>query len=111
MSDRFGAPPAPVANLLALVRLKTEAARLGFESIALRDAEMLFKLRRTVSVDRVGLVKRYRSEAHIQLGEVRLPRRRFSAEPAPWLAELRELLPVIVGHKDARAALASASAR
>ena len=37
MADRFGAPPEPVANLLALVRLKTEAARLGFESIAARD--------------------------------------------------------------------------
>jgi hypothetical protein len=59
----------------------------------------------------LALVKRYRSEARVQLGEVRLPRRRFSEDPATWLRELRELLPVIVGHKGAQAALAPASVR
>ncbi|MBF6591469.1 MAG: DEAD/DEAH box helicase, partial [Ktedonobacterales bacterium] len=108
MADRFGAPPREVANLLAIVRLKAEAARLGYESIALRDGEMIFKLRRTVVVDRVALVKRFRGEARVQLGEVRLPRRRFNEEALRWLTELREVLPVIVSHKPTPAATAGA---
>ncbi|HZC77713.1 MAG TPA: TRCF domain-containing protein, partial [Ktedonobacterales bacterium] len=97
MTDRFGALPEPVANLLALVQLKTEAAALGFESLAARDAEVIFKLRRAVAVDRVALYKRFRNEARVQLGEVRVARRHFAAATGQWLTELRELLPLIVG--------------
>ena len=110
MLDRFGPPPLPVANLLALVRLKTEASVLGFEAISLRDAEVIFKLRRTVAVDRVALVKRFRGEAVVSLGEVRLPRRRFAAESLAWLQELRALLPVIVSARPAPQPLASSAA-
>jgi len=97
MADRFGAPPASVANLLGLVRLKTEAMALGYEAVAERDGEMRFKVNRTISVDRVALYKRFRTEARVQLNEVFIPRRRFSSETAHWLEQLRELLPVIVG--------------
>ncbi len=38
LTDRFGAPPASVANLLAVARLRTEAATLGFEGVSVRDA-------------------------------------------------------------------------
>jgi transcription-repair coupling factor (superfamily II helicase) len=97
LADRFGSPPDPVAHLLALVRLKTEASVLGYESLAARDGEMVLKLRRTVAPDRVGLYKRYRNDATIQLGEIRIPRRRFSDDTNEWLAQLRELLPLAVG--------------
>ncbi len=111
MSDRFGPPSPPVANLLALVRLKTEAAAFGFETISLRDGEFIFKLRRTVAVDRVALIKLYRNDAVVHLGEVRIPRRRFGDEPLAWLNELRALLPVIVSAKTAPQAVAGAGAR
>jgi len=107
MTDRFGALPEPVANLLALVQLKTEAAALGFESLAARDAEVIFKLRRAVAVDRVALYKRFRNEARVQLGEVRVARQHFAAATGQWLTELRELLPLIVG----RASSAAPSSR
>ncbi|MEO7001772.1 MAG: transcription-repair coupling factor [Ktedonobacterales bacterium] len=97
MTDRFGEPPAPVAHLLGLVRLKTEAVALGYESVGVRDSEMYFKVRRTISVDRVALYKRFRTEARVQLNEVFIPRRRFTQETTRWLGELRDLLPVIVG--------------
>src|SRR5262249_28214430 len=97
MTDRFGALPEPTANLLALVQLKTEAAALGFESLAARDGEVIFKLRRAVAVDRVALYKRFRNEARVQLGEVRVARRHFAAGTGQWLTELRDLLPVMVG--------------
>src|SRR5258708_6728559 len=103
MKGRFGALPEPVANLLALVQLKTEAAALGFESLAARDAEVIFKLRRAVAVDRVALYKRFRNEARVQLGEVRVARQHFAAATGQWLTELRELLPLIVGRASSAA--------
>ncbi len=98
MTDRFGPPPEPTANLIALVRLKTEALGLGYESISARDGEVTLRFSKTIAPDRMALYKRYRNDARVSLGEAHIPRRRFSAEPSVWLAELRELLPIIV-HK------------
>ncbi|HEX8995420.1 MAG TPA: transcription-repair coupling factor [Ktedonobacterales bacterium] len=110
LADRFGAPPTPVANLLGITRLRTEASTLGFEGLSARDGDVIFKLRRTIAADRVALYKRFKNDSRVQLGEVRVPRRRFSSDPARFLDELRELLPVIVGSAP-RAAAAAASAR
>ena len=104
MTDRFGPLPGPVANLLALVRLKTEAALLGYESLAARDGEVIFKLKRTIAPDRVALYKRFRNDVRAQLGEVRIPRQLFPSETQAWLAALHELLPVIAGASRAPAA-------
>jgi transcription-repair coupling factor (superfamily II helicase) len=101
LGDRFGTPPDPVAHLLALVQLKTEAGSLGFESLAARDSEVVLKLKRTVAPDRVALFKRFRSSASIHLGEIRIPRRQFSPDTARWLSELQELLPLITGRQSA----------
>ncbi len=103
MADRFGAPPEPVAHLLAIVRLKTEAARLGYESVALRDGQIALKLRRAVATDRVALYRKYRNDFSASLGEVRIPRRHFAQEPDAWLGQLRELLPLVVGKAKAAA--------
>ena len=97
LADRFGPPPEPVANLLAVTRLKTEATALGVEGVSARDGEVTFRLKRTIAPDRVALYKRYKTDARVQLGEVRLPRRRFAEGQTAFLEELRELLPLIVG--------------
>ena len=97
LADRFGPPPEPVANLLAVTQLKTEAAALGVEGVSARDGEVTVRLKRTIAPDRVALYKRYKTDARVQLGEVRLPRRRFAEGQTAFLRELRELLPVIVG--------------
>jgi transcription-repair coupling factor (superfamily II helicase) len=99
LADRFGPMPEPVAHLLALVRLKTEAAALGYEAVSARDGDVILRMRRSVPVDRIGLYKRFRNEARVLPGEVRIPRRHFSTEAGKWLAQLHELLPVVVGHK------------
>jgi transcription-repair coupling factor (superfamily II helicase) len=101
MRDRFGAPPEPVANLLALVHLKTEAAALGFEYVGMRDGEIALKLKRTVALDRIALYKRFRNDMSVTYGELRLPRRHFSPDATAWLGQLRELLPLVVGKKPA----------
>ncbi len=99
LADRFGPLPEPVKHLLALVRLKTDAAALGYESVSARDGEVIFRLRRSVPVDRVALYKRFRNEARVLPGEVRVPRRHFAVEPDAWLAQITELLRAVVGHK------------
>jgi transcription-repair coupling factor (superfamily II helicase) len=92
MNDRFGAPPLPVQNLLAMVRLKVEAAQLGYEAIALKDNELVLTVKRSIVPNRIVLYRRFRNDARVQQGVIRIPRRLFGAN---WLEQLRELLPAI----------------
>jgi transcription-repair coupling factor (superfamily II helicase) len=92
LSDRFGPPPPPVKNLLAMIRLKVEAASLGFEAIALKDNEFVLTVRRTIVPNRLALYRRFRNEARVQQGVIRIPRRLFGPD---WLKQLGELLPGI----------------
>jgi len=92
MNDRFGAPPPPVQNLLAMVRLKVEAANLGFEAVSVKDNEFVLTVKRTVIPNRIALYRRFRNEVRVQQGVVRIPRRLFGPN---WLEQLRELLPAI----------------
>jgi len=91
-NDRFGPPPQPVKNLLAMVRLKVEAAALGFEAIALKDNELVLTVKRTIVPNRIALYRRFRNEARVQQGVIRIPRRLFGTN---WLEQLQELLPTI----------------
>ena len=92
MTDRFGPPPMQVQNLLAMVRLKVEAARLGFEAISARDNEFVLTVRRTIVPNRIMLYRRFRNEARVQQGVIRIPRRLLGTN---WMEQLRELLPAI----------------
>jgi transcription-repair coupling factor (superfamily II helicase) len=40
MEDRFGAPPVPVEQMLAVERLKYQAAEAGLQSVTLRGREL-----------------------------------------------------------------------
>ncbi|HEU5440430.1 MAG TPA: transcription-repair coupling factor [Ktedonobacterales bacterium] len=101
MTDRFGTPPEPAAHLLALVRLKTEAGELGFESIGMRDGQAVLKLRKAAALDRVALYRKYRNDIGVQYGELRVPKRHLGDEPERMLGALRELLPLAVGARKA----------
>jgi transcription-repair coupling factor (superfamily II helicase) len=92
LNDRFGAPPLPAQNLLAMVRLKVEAAALGFEAISLKDNELVLTVKRTIVPNRIVLYRRFRNEARVQQGVIRIPRRLFGTD---WLQQLHELLPAI----------------
>ena len=92
LTDRFGTPPQPVQNLLAMVRLKVEAAMLGFEAIAAKDNEFVLTVRRTIVPNRIVLYRRFRNEARVQQGVIRIPRRLLGTN---WMEQLRELLPTI----------------
>ncbi len=92
ISDRFGPLPTPVQNLLTLVRIKIDAARLGYESIAIKDNELVLTVKRTIVPNRIALYQRFRNDARVQQGVIRIPRRLFSTD---WLEQLRDLLPSI----------------
>jgi transcription-repair coupling factor (superfamily II helicase) len=92
LSDRFGVLPSPVQNLLAMVRLKVEASQLGYEAIAIKDNELVLTVKRSVIPNRIVLYRRFRNEARVQQGVIRIPRRLLGTN---WLGQLRELLPTI----------------
>ncbi len=92
LTDRFGPPPAPVQNLLAMVRLKVLASQLGFEAIAAKDNDFVLTVKRTIVPNRIVLYRRFRNEARVQQGVIRIPRRLLGSD---WMEQLRELLPSI----------------
>jgi transcription-repair coupling factor (superfamily II helicase) len=92
MTDRFGALPQPVQNLLSLIRLKVEAAHLGYEAISVKDHEFVLTVKRNVIPNRIVLYRRFRNEARVQQGVIRIPKRLLGAS---WLQQLRDLLPTI----------------
>ncbi|EFH86326.1 transcription-repair coupling factor [Ktedonobacter racemifer] len=92
LTDRFGPLPAPVQNLLSLVRLKVQAAQLGYESIALKDNAFILSVKRNIIPNRINLYKRFRNDAQVQQGVVRIPRRLLGPD---WMEKLQELLPSI----------------
>ena len=92
MVDRFGPLPPPVHDLLTLVRLKLEAARLGYESISIKDNEFVLTVKRVVVPDRIALYRRFRNEARVLQGAIRIPRRLLGPD---WLEQLQNLLPTI----------------
>src|SRR5581483_1424746 len=61
LSDRFGPLPSPVQNLLATVRLKVEAAQLGYESIAVKDGAFVLTVKRNIIPNRIVLYRRFRN--------------------------------------------------
>ncbi|MBV9020336.1 MAG: hypothetical protein JOZ71_06440, partial [Ktedonobacteraceae bacterium] len=66
--------------------------RLGLESIAIKDNEFVLTVKRTVIPNRIALYRRFRNEARVQQGVIRIPRRLLGAN---WLEQLGELLPAI----------------
>jgi transcription-repair coupling factor (superfamily II helicase) len=92
MTDRFGALPQPVQSLLSLIRLKVEAAHLGYEAISVKDHEFVLTVKRNVIPNRIVLYRRFRNEARVQQGVIRIPKRLLGAS---WLQQLRDLLPTI----------------
>jgi transcription-repair coupling factor (superfamily II helicase) len=92
LTDRFGPPPQPVRNLLAMVRLKVEAALLGYEAISAKDNDFVLTVKRTIVPNRILLYRRFRNEARVQQGVIRIPRRLLGSD---WMEQLRELLPSI----------------
>jgi transcription-repair coupling factor (superfamily II helicase) len=92
LADRFGTLPPAVQNLLTLVRLKVEAAQLGYESIALKDTEFVLTVKRNIVPNRIVLYDRFCNETLVQQRVIHIPRRLLGSN---WLGQLRDLLPLL----------------
>jgi transcription-repair coupling factor (superfamily II helicase) len=90
MTDRFGPLPPAVQNLLTLIKIKVEAAQLGYEAISIKDNEFVLTVKRNIVPNRIALYRRFRNEARVQQGVIRIPKRLLGSE---WLEQLSELLP------------------
>jgi transcription-repair coupling factor (superfamily II helicase) len=90
MTDRFGPLPQATQNLLAIVRLKVEAAQLGYEAITIKDNELVLTVKRSIVPNRIALYRRFRNEARVQQGVIRIPKRLLGSN---WLEQIRDLLP------------------
>ena len=74
------------------MRLKVEAAHLGYESIAVKDNAFVLTVKRNIIPNRIVLYRRFRNEAQVQQGIIRIPRRLLGQN---WLEQLGDLLPAI----------------
>jgi transcription-repair coupling factor (superfamily II helicase) len=92
--------PQQVQNLLALVRTKIEATHLGYESIALKNGELVLTVKRTIVPNRIALYQRFRNEARVQQGVIRIPSRLLGSD---WFSQLRDLLPAVAASATATA--------
>jgi transcription-repair coupling factor (superfamily II helicase) len=90
MTDRFGPLPQATQNLLAIVKLKVEAAQLGYEAITIKDNELVLTVKRSIVPNRIALYRRFRNEARVQQGVIRIPKRLLGQK---WLEQIRDLLP------------------
>jgi len=88
-SDRFGALPPEVKNLLYAVKIKILAARAGIESIATEHAEIILRLFAGLYFDKQQLEPILRDGIRVGLSQLRLNPKRLGEE---WREVLEEVL-------------------
>ncbi len=88
-SDRFGALPGEVENLLYAVRIKLMAARAGIESIATEDGQIVVQLLEGMRFDRQKLQPLLRDGIKLGTTQLRLNPKRLGRA---WRGVLEEVL-------------------
>ena len=88
-SDRFGAPPLEVQNLLYAVKIKTLAAKVGIESIATEQGEIILKLFEGLRFDKEKLEPFLKDGIKFHPIYLRLRAKRLGKE---WRRVLEEVL-------------------
>jgi len=89
LSDRFGAPPAEVENLLYAVKIKVLAANAGIESISYEHGEIILRLFEGMRFDRQKLQPVLRDGIKVGNTQLRLNRRRLGKE---WRGVMEEVV-------------------
>ncbi len=89
MKDRFGGMPAPVENLLTVVRLKLKAKAARVQSISMDRDQVSLRAEAGALYDRVSLYRSYGTDARISNALLRIPRYRLGDA---WLEALERIL-------------------
>jgi len=85
MTDRYGAPPTPVSNLVEITRLKLQCAEAGVADISTENGEVVIRLSAEARLDESdlaifrGLYKPTRQQAR-RGARARLPRASFAPQ-------------------------------
>ncbi len=89
LTDRFGAPPRPVENLLDVLRLRALATLAGVGAVALEDGDFVLRFRDPTQGNRAMLYRRYGRVLKFGSNQVRLPRGKAGPD---WMRTLQGLL-------------------
>jgi len=81
--------PAPVENLLTVVRLKLRAKSARVQSITMDRDQISLRAEAGALYDRVSLYRRYGTDARISNALLRIPRYRLREA---WLEALEQIL-------------------
>ncbi len=90
LRDRFGEPPAPVKNLLYLLKIKTLALRAGIVSVSSEGDQIL--VRPQGGINRALLQKALGDKVKIGPSQIRLDKRRLGLR---WQEVLEQLLEIL----------------
>ncbi len=88
-SDRFGALPSEVKNLLYAVKIKALAAKAGIESISTEEGQIILRLFEGMRFDRQKLEPVLRDGVKVGTTQLRLTPKRLGGE---WQQVLEEVL-------------------
>ena len=91
LDDRFGPPPEPAQNLLYLVGLRLQAARVGVGQITATEGDVVVKFRGQIRVDVQRLSREVGTPLRAGSNQLRLARGRGQA----WLATLQRLIDLL----------------
>jgi transcription-repair coupling factor (superfamily II helicase) len=72
LADRFGDPPVEVEHLMALIRLRIRAERLGLDSVVEREREIILRPIDTAAIDTGRLERRLGDAIKITRNTIRL---------------------------------------
>ena len=89
LSDRFGALPPPVKNLLYIVEIKQLAAEAKVESISTKDKQITLRFDDTKELTRLPLSQDYKSGIKIRTKQIELDIKRIGNN---WQEMLKEVL-------------------
>jgi transcription-repair coupling factor (superfamily II helicase) len=92
-SDRFGAPPAEVKNLLYAVKIKLLAAKAGIESISMENDQVILRRFRGMPFDKQKLDIILKDGVKAGITQLRLNPERLGGE---WKKVLEEVLGAVI---------------
>ncbi len=88
-SDRFGAMPPEVENLLYALRIKIQAAKAGIESISTHDGQIIVKRFQGLQFDRQKLEQAFKDRVKVSTTQLRL---NYRHPRSKWRELLEEIL-------------------
>ncbi len=92
LRDRFGPPPGPVRNLLAIVEIRVLALSAEVRTVTMNEHDVTLVLNRQRDYPRSNLIRRFGASSKLGFEQIRLPRQRLGT---PWGDGIKEALRMV----------------